>query len=128
MTFKPKPSTKLAIKEVFYPEWVTPENYNQCRRPGKVDNFGPLFSITFVSPAASEAFYNALPCAKGPSLGTNFTLACPYTILAHYHELDWAASYGVEEGIVRISVGMEDERVLLNWIQACVEAAEATVI
>ena len=34
--------------------------------------------------------------AQGPGFGTNFTLACPYTLLAHYHELDWAASCGVE--------------------------------
>ena len=32
-----------------------------------------------------------MPFFKGPSLGTNFTLACPYTILGHYLELDWAA-------------------------------------
>ncbi len=29
--------------------------------------------------------------AKGPGFGTNFTLACPYTLLAHYTELEWAA-------------------------------------
>jgi cystathionine gamma-synthase len=32
----------------------------------------------------------------------------PYTILAHFTELEWAAEFGVEEGLVRISVGMED--------------------
>ena len=39
-------------------------------------------------------------------MGTNFTLACPYTLLAHYTELKWAASYGVESELVRISVGL----------------------
>ena len=57
---------------------------------------------------AAEAFYDALACAKGPSLGTNFTLACPYTILAHYDELDWAAQYGVPTSLVRISIRLED--------------------
>ena len=50
----------------------------------------------------------SLKVSKGPSLGTNFTLVCPYTLLAHYGELSWAASFGVNVGIVRISVGLED--------------------
>ena len=45
---------------------------------------------------------------KGPSLGTSFTLACPYTQLAHYDELDWAATYGVSGHLLRVSVGLED--------------------
>jgi cystathionine gamma-synthase len=121
------PDSRFAIKDVFYPEWMTRANYDQCRRPGKDDNFGPLFSLTFVTAAASVAFYDALGCAKGPSLGTNFTLSCPYTLLAHYHELDWAASYGVDEGIVRVSVGMENRTALLELFKRAVEAAEATL-
>jgi cystathionine gamma-synthase len=117
-------SLPLVIKDVFYPEWITPMNYETFRRPGKEDNFGPLFSMTFISHTASEAFYNALPCAKGPSLGTDFTLACPYTILAHFQELDWAAEYGVEEGIVRVSVGMEEEETLMEWFQLSLRVAE----
>ena len=35
------------------------------------------------------AFFDALEVQKGPSLGTNFTLACPYTVLAHYM-VPWA--------------------------------------
>lgn len=57
-------------------------------------------------------------------LGTNFTLACPYTILAHYCELDWAAEYGVPINLVRISVGMEDEATILGWVKHALEAAE----
>ncbi|KAG8905230.1 hypothetical protein FRC01_008426, partial [Tulasnella sp. 417] len=55
---------------------------------------------------------------------TNFTLACPYTILAHYRELDWAAKYGVPINIVRISVGMEDEETILGWVKNALAAAE----
>src|SRR6266404_1493059 len=82
------------ITQVFYPKWQTPEHYAARRRlPG--GGFGGLFSLTFASERVAEAFYDALACAKGPSLGTSFTLACPYTILAHYGELDWAAQYDV---------------------------------
>jgi len=122
-----KDPSGLAIKEVFYPEWVTRENYDLCRRPSREDNFGHLFSLTFVSLEASAAFYDTLACAKGPSLGTNFTLSCPYALLAHYWELDWAAGFGVEEGIVRVSVGMEELDMLRSWFEKAVEAAEATV-
>lgn len=50
-------------------------------------------------------------------MGTNFTLACPYTILAHYFELDWASKFGVEANLVRVSVGLEDREMLLKGFQ-----------
>lgn len=121
------------IKEVFYPKFITPEHYNHCRikaatpEAGKGGGFGGLFSLTFTSSTASEAFFDALPCYKGPSLGTNFTLACPFTILAHFTELDWAAQYGVEEGLVRVSVGMEDKELLLRSFETALKAAEEAV-
>lgn len=121
------------IKEVFYPKYITPEHYDHCRikaaapEAGKGGGFGGLFSLTFTSNTASEAFFDALPCYKGPSLGTNFTLACPFTILAHFTELDWAAQYGVEEGLVRVSVGMEDKELLLRSFETALKAAEEAV-
>lgn len=60
------------------------------------------------SEEAAVAFFDALRVSKGPSLGTNFTLACPYTLLAHYDELEWAAGCGVASHLVRVSVGLED--------------------
>jgi cystathionine gamma-synthase len=81
--------------------------------------------LTFTSLKASSAFFDALPCYKGPSLGTNLTLACPYTILAHFTELGWAAEFGVEEGLVRISVGTEDTKDLLRDFGVALAAAEA---
>ncbi|OAX35922.1 PLP-dependent transferase [Rhizopogon vinicolor AM-OR11-026] len=112
-----------AIKEVFYPKYITPENYLACKLPE--GGYGGLFSLTFTSNAASQAFFDNMPFQKGPSLGTNFTLACPYTILAHYAELEWAAEYGVEEGLVRISVGMEEREGLLEGFKVALRAAEA---
>ena len=60
--------------------------------------------------AKSQRFYNALKVCKGPSLGTNFTLACPYVLLAHYNELDWAAKCGLPAHLIRVSVGLEDTK------------------
>lgn len=116
-----------AIKEVFYPKYTTAEHYEHCRITGSSSEdggYGGLFSLTFTSLAASRTFFDALQCYKGPSLGTNFTLACPFTILAHYGELEWAAGYGVEEGLVRISVGLEDTHILLQSFEAALKAAE----
>ncbi|KAG0702048.1 pyridoxal phosphate-dependent transferase [Suillus ampliporus] len=114
-----------AIKEVFYPKYITPENYLSCKLPE--GGYGGLFSLTFTSLAASQAFFDNMPFQKGPSLGTNFTLACPYTILAHYSELGWAAEYGVEKGLVRISVGMEEMEGLLEGFKVALSAAEAAM-
>lgn len=128
----------VVIKNLFYPKYQTRENYDVCRRKkaftaiGDMSSndeeeggggYGGLFSITFESEAASKAFYDTLQCAKGPSLGTNLTLASPYTILAHYGELEWAAQFGVERGLVRVSVGLEDEGFLTGMFRKSLEAA-----
>ena len=111
------------VKEVYYPKYTTPEHYARCQVTG--GGYGGLFSITFHKPEASRAFFDALPFYKGPSLGTNFTLVCPYTILGHYLELDWAAGYGVDPNLVRVSIGMEDLQVLLQGFQTALDAAKA---
>lgn len=95
-----------AVGEVFYPRWETPEAYAAVRREG--GGYGALFSIVLDAPErTSEKFFDALRVTKGPSLGTNYTLACPYTLLAHYPELDWAERCGVSRWLVRVSVGLE---------------------
>jgi cystathionine gamma-synthase len=71
--------------------------------------YGCLFSFTLKNPAqTSPNFYDALRVCKGPSLGTNFTLACPYTLLAHYDELEWTESVGVSRWLIRVSAGLEE--------------------
>lgn len=108
------------MKKIYYPKYVTSEIYLQYKR--SQGGFGGLFSVTFHSDLASQQFFDALTVAKGPSLGTNFTLACPYTILAHYFELDWASKYGVEYGLVRTSVGLEDKEILLKIFQKALDS------
>jgi cystathionine gamma-synthase len=68
------------------------------------------------------------PCHKSPNLGANFTLAFPFTILVHFGELDWAAQYGVETGLVRISVGMEKTATLLRSFETALKAAGAAYV
>ncbi|KAE8550204.1 hypothetical protein EYB25_006425 [Talaromyces marneffei] len=111
------------VDEVFYPKGSSSQDlYNKFRR--SEGGYGFLASIRFVTPEAAIAFHDALDVAKGPSLGTNFTLCCAYTLLAHYSELDWAAEYGVVEHLVRISVGIECEDLLRNIFNKALAAAE----
>jgi cystathionine gamma-synthase len=96
-----------AIEKVWYPKWEFAEAYEAVRRPQ--GGWGAL--ITFLPKNAllnSPRIYDRLPFCKGPSLGTVFTLACPFTLLAHYTELDWAEACGVSRHLIRISVGLED--------------------
>jgi len=112
------------VTRVYYPacnDADSRRNYDACRLPR--GGYGGLLSFTMVSEAHAVAFYDALETAKGPSLGTNFTLTSPYVILAHYQELDWAASFGVEPHLLRVSVGLEDN--LVEIFAKAFKAAEA---
>ncbi|KAI1181043.1 pyridoxal phosphate-dependent transferase [Nemania sp. FL0916] len=110
------------VTKVFYPKYnESRENYEACRLPK--GGYGGLLSCTLKTKAHAIAFYDALETAKGPSLGTNFTLTSPYVILAHYQELEWAASFGVDPDLLRISVGLEDN--LGEIFAKALRAAEA---
>jgi cystathionine gamma-synthase len=102
-------SDQPEIDRVYYPKFGT-GLYNRLMRENA--GYGGLMSIILDSHMCQRNFYDALDVAKGPSLGTNFTLTCPYTLLAHYHELDFAMSYNVPPNLLRISVGLEDFGVL----------------
>jgi cystathionine gamma-synthase len=102
------------VSAVYYPKYVYRNVYDMHKRPG--GGYGGLFSILFHTPEAARLLYDALPCAKRPSLGTNFTLVCPYTLLAHYCEQDWAPEFGVPPHLVRMSIGLENPDLLRSWI------------
>lgn len=69
--------------------------------------------------------------------------SCPYTLLAHYSELEWvsvvllrlrvttiktdivqARSFGIDSDLVRISIGLEDVPDLSVRVQHALEAVE----
>jgi cystathionine gamma-synthase len=110
------------VERVWYPKWEFSEAYDAVRRPD--GGWGSL--ITFLPKEAetrAAQVYDALAVCKGPSLGTLFTLACPFTLLAHYGELDWAESCGVSRYLIRISVGLEDPDELWRRFEAALSAA-----
>ncbi|KAH7094958.1 pyridoxal phosphate-dependent transferase [Paraphoma chrysanthemicola] len=114
-------SSHPRIKQVNYPKTSpTRPNYDQCRNPH--GGYGGLLSATFYRKQDAVAFFDNLDTVKGPSLGTNFTLSSPYVILAHYGELDWCRSWGVEEDLIRFSVGLEETGKLVQIFQRALEA------
>lgn len=111
------------VKNVYYPKYNPSKVfYDDCRTPK--GGYGGLLSFTFHGIGQAVAFYDRIETAKGPSLGTNFTLTSPYVILAHYLELDWAAQFGVPEDLIRISVGLEDADDLKARFATALKAAE----
>jgi cystathionine gamma-synthase len=111
------------VKAVYYPKYAPSKQfYDACRTP--TGGYGGLLSVTFPKLCQAVAFFDRIDTAKGPSLGTNFTLTSPYTILAHYTELDWAASFGVDPNLIRISVGLEDTEKLKGVVLDALNAAE----
>ncbi len=93
------------VEQVLHPSNCS--NFKSLMRPQA--GYGCVLSLKLVGGLEkARKFYNALEVCKGPSLGTNFTLACPYVLLAHYQELDWAGQCGVPFDLLRVSVGLEN--------------------
>ena len=108
-----------AVAQVWYPPSTAA--FGRMARPG--GGRGCLFSFLLRDEAAAAACYDHLALSKGPSLGTNFSLCCPYTLLAHYQELDWAASCGVPRHLLRVSTGLEPAETLIGRFRRALEAA-----
>ncbi|KAE8145512.1 pyridoxal phosphate-dependent transferase [Aspergillus avenaceus] len=120
-------TTHPLVARVYYPSLVPSRPYyDQVRR--KDGGYGYLLSIVFHHPEIAVRFYDALDMCKGPSVGTNFSLAIPYSLLAHFHEQDWAESEGgIEKYMVRISVGMEREEDIIARVQDALTAATVSL-
>lgn len=111
-----------AVETVYYPAFQDRDRFDRFRRPN--EGFGGLFSFVLRDPARTSArFYNAVELCKGPNLGTTFTLCCPFTLLAHYDELDWAEACGVSRWLLRISVGQEEPADLIDRLDRALAVA-----
>jgi hypothetical protein len=105
------------ILDIYYPKFTCPDGYNSVLKHDDCGGrhkagYGGLFSIVLDDHICVRSFYDKIDLSKGPSLGTNFSLACPYTLLAHYHELDFAMSYDVQPNLIRFAIGLEDLEVM----------------
>ncbi|HEY0707537.1 MAG TPA: PLP-dependent aspartate aminotransferase family protein [Polyangia bacterium] len=112
------------VERLLYPSLLTdPEQRairdRQCRAPGAVF----AFEVKGGKPAAFDFLRRLRIARNAVSLGGVETLACHPATTTH-SEMSPAelARYGIGEGLVRISVGVEDWRDLLNDFKAALDA------
>jgi len=105
------------IDKIYY--CLNSENESNYKQIMKDENsYTGLISVTFKK--SFQIVYNNLNFAKGPSLGTEFTLLMPYTYLAHYEYtksdqgLELLEKIGLPKDILRISVGSENINDIIN--------------
>lgn len=105
------------IDKIYY--CLNSENESNYKQIMKDDNsYTGLISVTFKK--SFKTIYDNLNFAKGPSLGTEFTLLMPYTYLAHYEYiksdlgLKFLENIGLPKDILRISVGSENINDIIN--------------
>lgn len=107
------------IRRLYYPTLCPRScaNYTALMRTQTCElkpGYGSLFTIELSTVEAAAAFFDNLNLHKGPSLGSNLTLVQPYVQTVFFREKQWAASWGLQETIVRVSVGLEDRHALLE--------------
>ncbi|KAK7928371.1 PLP-dependent transferase [Apiospora marii] len=123
-----------ALQRIYYPR--DDPNYQARMRPverprddesggdGFVPGYGGLFTLGFASVGVARAFFDALDVCKGSSLGAEMTLVQPYVQTVFPRKKEWAAQFGLDEAIVRCSIGVEDGAVLERIFEVAMEAAE----
>lgn len=124
-------------------EQVSKNAYNLVNRLNTVGSIGSVYSvyspeakinwdkikknetsfcgvISVVPNCELSTIYNSLNLPKGPSLGSNFHLVMPYTLLAHYNEtktedgLAYLDKIGLSPNLLRISVGTDSEDIIIK--------------
>lgn len=108
-----------AVAQVHYPKFNSKAQYDAVKT--EHGGYGGLMSIILNNEKKAPAFFDALKLTKGPSLGTEFSLVCPYTLLAHYDELEFAEANRVPKNLIRLSVGIEPTDHLLAVLKEALE-------
>lgn len=101
-----------AVERVYYSGLPSHRCHDVARRI--LRGCGSVVSFVLSRPGLEglRAFYDAplAPIVKAPSLGSNRTMVCPYTLLAHYHEPDEVLEeWGLPRYLVRLAIGCEPD-------------------
>jgi cystathionine gamma-synthase len=103
-------SKKKGIKKIWSVlEETSVANYEKLTTSGNIPGL-----LTIELNESIQSYYDRLRVAKGPSLGTEFTLVMPYVYLAHYdltkteEGVKILNEKGMNPEILRVSVGVED--------------------
>ena len=98
------------VKKVYFNYLKSHRSYTIARK--LLNGPGAVVSFTLIddSEKGLKQFYDTPmnTIKKSPSLGSNHTLICPYTLLAHYQESNKSlAEVGLSRYLIRLSVGCE---------------------
>ncbi len=112
------------VKVVHYPGLESHPQHELARR--QMSGFGGLLSFELQAGASPSAFLAALRLSdQAPSLGGVETLGLqPAALFAHYMDPEQAARAGIPAGMLRFSIGLEDEHDLLADFEQALAAAE----
>jgi cystathionine beta-lyase/cystathionine gamma-synthase len=103
-------SGRPAVGPLFFNGHPSHRSYSTAQRILAGPSSVISFTLARDGQEALRAFYDSpMPgIVKAPSLGSDQTLLCPYTMLTHYHDPDEVlASIGLPRYLVRVSVGCE---------------------
>jgi cystathionine gamma-synthase len=106
------------VEKVYYPGLDPSPVFEALRKPG--GGYGAVLSfVPHEAEINSPGIFEKLQVSRGISLGTSYTLVCPYVQLAHYRELDWARGCGIHPYLLRVAVGTEPwEDLLARFLSA----------
>ena len=122
-------STHPLVDEVYFA--MLPENPDAAVAERLLKGGGSVVSFTLKEKGfdAIKRFYDCpMPLIKkAPSLGSNVTLLCPYTMLTYYQKDDaYLANVRLDRYLLRLSVGCEDPlEPVLDTIHRALEAASS---
>ncbi|MBL7997616.1 MAG: cystathionine gamma-synthase [Candidatus Kapabacteria bacterium] len=122
MTIAPVLAHHPAIKAVYYPGLPTHPQHNLAKE--QMSGFGGMISIELGSLEAAKKFTNALSVfTLGESLGGVESLVCHPVSMTHGSvPVEQRQKLGITDGLVRLSVGIEDVEDLLDDIYAALAA------
>lgn len=110
-------ATHPAIEHVWYPGLNPSPVCGRLRKSG--GGYGAMLSfLPHDAEKNSARIYESLRVTHGISFGTKYTLVCPYVQLAHYHELEWVRTCGIDPLLLRVAVGAESGHELVARFEA----------
>ena len=110
------------IAEVYYPKYRHADHYDAYRRSRRRIRRPALAAAA--EPGVELPRGSTMHCrsARVPIWERISHCACPFTLLAHFDELDFVESCGVNRHLVRVSVGLEDADDLIRRFDTALAA------
>mgnify|MGYP001097671652 CR=1 FL=1 len=117
-----------AVKKVYYPGLPTHPSYDLAKRQ-MPEGFGGIVSVDLGGRAEVEAFIKALHIFTfAESLGAVESLVCyPWTMTHAAVPVERRLQLGITEGLVRLSVGIEDKADLINELEQALSAVQTAM-